>query len=155
MALKGDRNIKLDEVGFFTNSVSERGGIMCIYSAGSGAALDSSQSIVYYAPTSSGKVPIGVALEDIVNIDLTRQSINFNKMEAQVGSKICLAQDGWVVTNMITGNPAAGDPAYLGSSGNFQTTTGGATVNPKVGIFVTKKDEDGYARVSFRFPLTS
>jgi hypothetical protein len=152
MALKGDRNIKLDEIGYFANTVMTRGGVASLVTGGSGIALDSSVAVVAYQANPSGSKSLGVLLDDVVNYDLTKQHINYGKSEVQIGSKVCLAQVGWVVTDLIIGTPAAGDPAYVGASGNFQNTQAGATVNKICGMFNSSKDEDGFARVSFQFP---
>lgn len=155
MALKGDRNIVLDEIGYFTNSVMTRGGIASLVTGGSGVALDSSNAVVAYQANPSGAAAMGVALDDVVNYDLTKQHINFAKSEVQLGGKICLAQVGWVVTDLIIGTPVAGGAAYIGASGYFQTTSAAdVTINRRCGTFNTSKDEDGFARISFRFPLS-
>ena len=40
MALKGDRYLAITEVSYFMDQVAERGGIVVLKTAGSGAALD-------------------------------------------------------------------------------------------------------------------
>ena len=119
MSLKGNRYVRATEVTFFMNEVATKGGPVSLLTAGSGAALDSAAAVVTYAANSSGKVPIGVLLSDVVNYDLTKQPLNWHKYdEVQLGGKVELATEGWVVTNNIIGTPTAGNVLYLGSSGN-------------------------------------
>ena len=120
MALKGDRYEGVTDVSFFMNDTSaNKGGIVCLSTGGSGVALDQSNALVTYEATASGNIPIGLLLNDMVNIDQTRQHINFHKNEVQKGGKCTLLTQGWVLTNMIGGeSPSAGAPAYLGATGN-------------------------------------
>ena len=83
MALKGDRYELETTIDFFMNEVAERGGVATLSTAGSGAALDQSAALVSYATNQSGIAPIGILLNDMVNIDQTRQHINFHKNEVQ------------------------------------------------------------------------
>jgi hypothetical protein len=90
-------------------------------------------------------VPAGVLLNDVVNLDLTRQHINWHKDEVQVGGKVTLLRVGQVTTDLVDGNPEAGDGAYVGPSGTISTTSTNAV---KIGTFLSGKDADGYAKVS-------
>lgn len=156
MALKGDRYEGMTDVSFFMNDTSAaKGGIAVLSTGGSGVALDQSKALVTYAATASGNVPVGLLLNDMVNIDQTRQHINFHKNEVQKGGKVTLLTKGWVVTNMITGTPAAGNPAYLTDEGKLTPTksaTGGVVATPPVGRFLSSEDEDGYAKVAIDLP---
>ena len=82
-----------------------------------------------------------------MNLDLTRQHINWHRDEVQVGGKIVVLRHGEVVTNMLVSGitPNAGDDAYVGVSGLIGTSSTNAV---KVGQFLSKKDADSYARVS-------
>lgn len=158
MALKGDRYEFYTDISFFMNEVATRGGVVVISTVGSGAAMDQSAALVTYAANPSGKVPVGMLLTDMVNYDLTRQHINFHKNEVQIGSKVTLGKKGFWVTNNIVGTPAAGDGAFLGLSGNVIPVTPANipfnnNVNqPRVGTFLSTKDEDGYAKVEINLP---
>ena len=85
MALKGNRVETISEISFFMNEVAERGGIVCMSTAGSGAALDQSAALVIYAaaPTSGSPKAMGMLMNDMVDIDQTRQHINWHKDEMQ------------------------------------------------------------------------
>lgn len=154
MALKSDRYEFQTDISFFMNEVAERGGVASLVTGGSGAAMDQSQALVSYAATPSGKTPIGVLMNDMVNIDLTRQHLNQYKNEVQKGSKVTLLRKGYVVTNMLEGAaPAAGDPVYIGHSGKLTKTDviGGGVV---VGAFLSSPDQEGYAKVEVNLPAT-
>ena len=160
MALRPDRNEHLTDLSYFMNETAERGIVVIYDSGGSGAAMDDSSAQVK-APagvgtTVSGTVPAGLLLNDVVNLDLTRQHINFAKDEVQQGSKVLLLRRGWVVTDQISGTPTIGQDAYLTRVGGISATAlegivtdgdvaGPAT--PKVGRFLSVKDADGFAKV--------
>jgi hypothetical protein len=152
MALKPDRIELQTDVSFFMNTVATRGGVASIVTGGSGVAMDSSTAVVAYASAASGCKPVGVLLNDVVNLDLTRQHINWHKDEVQVGGKVSLLQVGQVTTNLVTGTPAAGAPAYVGANGNFSATppTDAGTEDEayRIGRFLSAKDADGYAKVA-------
>lgn len=155
MALKGDRQVVDVDISFFMDEVAERGGIASYSTVGSGAALDQSQALVTYSTTQSGNVPVGLLMNDMVNIDLTRQHINWHKDEMQKGGKVCLLRRGWVVTNMIQGTPVAKSRAYLSNSGFVSPTFTNGLATPFVGEFMTAKDEDGYAKLFVNLPAAT
>ncbi len=158
MALKGDRYLAITDISYFMDQVAERGGVVVQKTAGSGAALDQQAAEVEYADAPSGAYPVGLLLEDMVNKDLTRTHLNFQKVEHQKGSKVGLLFDGWVVTNMFysaTGVlhiPTAGKIAYLGPSGTLTISPGPGLDYPVVGRFQSSLDEDGYAKVYIKLP---
>lgn len=146
MGLKGDRLVRpgFDEISFFMNETGEKG-IALIFSgtASSGAALDQSGAFVAI-PTGSGGRPIGILLNDVANVDLSRNHLNFQKDETNIRRKVTILRNGWVVTNMINSDatPSAGSTAYHSANGKL-TTSG---INP-IGTWLSGKDEDGYAKV--------
>lgn len=157
MALKGDRYVAITEITFFMDQVAERGGIAVMKTVGSGAALDQQAAEVEYVAAPSGKYPIGLLLDDMVNKDLTQTHLNFQKSEQQKGSKVALLREGWVVTNMLysaTGVlhiPTAGAKAYVGPSG-LLTKSAGAGGYLEVGRWESTQDEDGYAKLYVKLP---
>lgn len=161
MALKTDRSTLQTDISFFMNEAATRGGVVSLSTGGSGAAMDQGAALVTYVASPSGKVPMGVLLGDMVNIDLTRQHLNQYKDEVQKGGKVALLQKGYVVTNSLEGtDPNAGDVAYLAHSGNLassniggDSTIGGARL--VVGRFLSDVDEDGYAKVYIDLPNTN
>jgi hypothetical protein len=147
MALKTDRIVLDTDVSFFMNTDEERGGVACVVTAGSGVSMDDANAVVEYAAAVSGSKPIGILMNDVVDIDVTRQHINFQKDEVLVGNKVCLLRKGQVTTNMIVSGatPSAGDDAYVGVSGLIGTS---ATNAVKIGQWLSSKDSDGYAKIA-------
>ena len=148
MALKGDRNVLETDISFFINVTAEKGQLLCVSTQGSGAAMDNSSSL---ATTASGtNVPLGIVLNDVVNIDQTRQHINWHKDEVQQGGKVTILSKGTVVTDQITGTPTAGMVAYLNTGGTVGAQAHGESL--AVGRFLSTKDADGYAKVAINLP---
>ena len=148
MALKPDRNELLTDVSLFMNSTATRGGVasVVVSSSGVGVSMDDANAVVAYAATASGAKPVGLLLNDVVDLDLTRQHINWHKDEVQVGGKVTLLRQGQVTTNLVAGTPSAGADAYLANNGYVSTTQAAGTV--KVGQFLSAVDSNGYAKVS-------
>jgi|TARA_R110002020_G_scaffold48997_1_gene139899 hypothetical protein len=146
MALKPDRVEALTDLSFFMNETGERGVILTHNSAGSGASMDDNTATVVVA-TGTGDYPAGLLLCDVVNLDLTRQHINYAKDEVQKGGKVLLLRRGWVVTNKVEASPSttivAGSPAYFMSNGEVTPDAGSA----QIGRFLSVKDADGYVKV--------
>lgn len=160
MALKPGRHEQATDISYFMNEVAERGGIVFVKTAGSGEAMDQSVNLCTYV-TSSGDRPIGVLMCDMVNIDQTRQHINWHKDEVQKGGKVVVMTRGWAVTNNLSsGTVSPSQPAYANltpATSGFNLTpvrhaTGGLVARPHVGEFMTKVDEDGYAKVFVNLP---
>lgn len=147
MALKPDRIEAYTDISFFCNTVSERGGIVVHGTSGTGVSMDNAEAVVGY-PTglASGTVPAGLLLNDVVNLDLTRQHINWHKDEVQIGSKVALLRQGQVVTNMVSSGvaPVAGDDAFYDGAGDLTTEDDNSV---KVGRFLSSLDADGYVKV--------
>ncbi len=154
MALKSDRNELQTDISFFMNEAATRGGVVSMSTAGSGAAMDQGAALATYSATASGKVPLGILLNDMVDLDLTRQHINQHKDEVQKGGKVTILRKGYVVTNNIEGtSPTAGAQAFPAHSGNLSITdiVGDGTVSA-IGRFLSTEDEDGYAKVEINLP---
>lgn len=149
MALKPDRVELLTDVSFFMNTTAERGGVVSVVTAtsGVGVSMDDANAVVAYASVASGARPVGVLLNDVVNLDLTRQHINWHKDEMQVGGKVTVLRQGQVTTNMLVAGttPSAGADAYVGANGLIGTSSTNAV---KIGQFLSAKDSDGYVKVS-------
>jgi hypothetical protein len=144
------------------NEAATRGGVASVSTGGSGAAMDQGEALVTYAALPSGAVPVGLLLNDMVNIDLTRQHLNQHKDEVQKGGKVTLLRKGYVVTSNLEGtSPSAGDPAYVAHSGNLATSdlssddTDDDGSTRLVGRFLSGVDQDGYAKVYIDLPNTN
>jgi len=149
MAIKMDRQVDAVDITYFLNETAEKGVILSISTAGSGIALDSPTNLATVSASPSGAKPLGMLLQDFVNIDETAQNLNAYKDQAQVGSKCTAMTKGWAVTNKVLGTATAGQFAVLAESGNVRGTALNTNVvaNPTVGRFRTTKDEAGYIRL--------
>ena len=146
MALKPDRIELLTDVSFFMNSTATRGGVASVVTGGVGVSMDDATAVVAYAAVASGAKPVGLLLNDVVDLDLTRQHINWHKDEVQVGGKVTLLRQGQVTTNLVAGTPVAGADAYVANNGVLSTVQAAGAV--KVGQFLSAVDSNGYAKVS-------
>lgn len=152
MALKPDREELAHDISFYMDEVAERGGVVTLLTAGSGGGwktvMGDTHNVVTYAASPTGKKPMGILLNDMVNL-VDRTGMTFrqgHRDEMAVGSKCTLLRRGWVTTNKILGTPVGGEPAYVGASGLITPTA--ASGSAQIGQFLGSKDEDGYARVS-------
>ncbi len=164
MALKADRHELETDISFFYNAgTATRGGIVVLDTVGSGAAMDHAAAKVKYQTATYGNyadaVPVGLLLNDVVNLDLTRQHINWHKDEVQKGGKVTLLRKGWVVTNSVDSATGitAGQTAYAssGTAGNLTAKAPSADDERErlvVGRFLSKADEDGYVKVAINLP---
>jgi len=150
MALKPDRQIDSEEISYFLNETAERGSFVVVSTGGSGVAMDSSVNVATVASSPSGQKCLGIITSDFVNVDRTRQQINWHKDQQASGDKANIVRKGWLTTNKILGTATAGQTAYLAESGNVRGTSSPITniaVQPTVGRFISGKDEAGYAKV--------
>ena len=146
MSLKGDRYELDTDISFFMNETATRGLVVSVSTAGSGAAMDHALAIATVKTNPSGAYPLGILMNDMVNLDLTRQHLNQHKDEVQKGSKVTILRKGFVTTDAISGTPSGGQDAYLAGTGLISATQ--ATGAPKIGQFLSAKDTDGFAKVS-------
>lgn len=146
MALKPDRVEHLTDLSYFMNETASRGIVVVHDTGGSGAAMDDSAALVKVPSAGvSGTKPAGLLLNDVVNLDLTRQHLNYHKNEVQKGGKVLLLRRGTVVTNAVSGTPTVGADAYYNVAGELTATA--VANSTKVGRFLSLKDADGYAKV--------
>ena len=159
MALKPDRVVNPfgDDISFFMNEAAEKGGMVVMSTVGSGAAMDQSAALCTYASNPSGKLPLGILMQDMVNKDLTQNRLNPFNGEVQIGGKVWLSTQGVVNTNMIYPGLtiAAQDAAYVGPSGLLQNVDVNTVATPIVGVFLSSKDADGYAKVRYNIPTAT
>ena len=146
MSLKGDRNELDTDISFFMNETATRGLVVSVSTAGSGAAMDNGVALATVKANPSGAYPLGILLNDMVNLDLTRQHLNQHKDEVQKGGKITILRRGFVVTDAISGTPSGGQDAYLAGTGLISATQAAGAL--KIGQFLSSKDADGFAKVA-------
>ena len=151
MALKGDRNVLETDISFFLNETAEKGQVVSISTQGSGAAMDNSSALATVAAEASGATPLGVVLNDVVNIDQTRQHINWHKDEVQQGGKITILTKGTIVTDQISGtNPTVGQTAYVADSGKISADQDGTAT--AIGRFLSTKDANDFCKIAVNLP---
>jgi len=136
MALKPDRSIVGNgtDISYFYNSTAEKGEVLVLSTAGSGAAMDDANAVVARpSANASGERFAGIVLNDVVNKDLTQTHINFQKDEVQQGGKVTLLRQGVIVTDMIESgqSPTLGAPLY------FRLATHNATDETNRGVLTT------------------
>ena len=156
MALKADRNELDVDISYFMNETAERGQIVVLSTVGSGAAMDQAGALVTVAAATATTIPVGVLLNDVVNLDLTRQHINWHKDEVQKGGKVSILKKGYIVTDQIEGTPTAGVLAYLDDADTGKFAVAASVADGKynaVGRFMSTLDEDGYAKVEVNLPV--
>jgi hypothetical protein len=159
MALKADRLEFQTDISFFYNDSTAvtRGGVVVHDTAGSGAAMDQGVNLVKYKQVVATDTPVGLLLNDVVDKDLTRTHLNQYKDEVQRGGKVTILRKGWVVTNMITGTPAAGGLAFAddATAGNIAVDAWDAASsgNLCIGRFLSTLDEDSYCKVEVNLPM--
>ena len=156
MALKADRHELDVDISFFMNETAEKGQIVVLSTVGSGAAMDQGKALVTVAEATTSNVVAGVLLNDVVDLDLTRQHINFHKDEVQKGGKVSILKKGYGVTDQIEGTPTAGALAFMddADTGKFAVAASvDDTEYTAVGRFMSTKDEDGYCKVEVNLPI--
>ena len=156
MALKADRHELDVDISYFMNETAEKGQIVVLSTVGSGAAMDQAGALVTVAAATATTIPVGVLLNDVVDIDLTRQHINWHRDEVQKGGKVTLLKKGYIVTDQIEGTPTAGVLAFLDDADTGKFAVAGSVADGKynaVGRFMSIKDEDGYAKIEVNLPM--
>lgn len=156
MALKKERVVIETDITHSCESVAERGVVLVYKTSGSGIALGDTAGEADLVSNPSGKVVFGVLLNDVVNVDETRYKMNFHKDETRVGDPCNVLRKGRVTTDKVTGTPTVGATAYLTSNGTVTPTlssTGGLVATPKVGQFVSIKDESGFVTLDINLPI--
>lgn len=160
MALKLDRRVVDEDITNFMNTVQEAGVIVSyVGTTASGVAMDQSEKTVGAVAEPSGIKPVGMLLNTVVNLDLTRQHYNQHKDEVQLGGKVTVMTKGTVTTDQVyTGHtPAPGTLAYVGHSGliaesDVGTDSTNASTTRLVGRWATDVDEDGFATLDVNLP---
>ena len=138
-----------DSVAYFMAATGERGSIVTWNADTSSGNLDDPNAIVQ-TPTGQLGVPVGVLMNDVVNLDLTRQHLNQHKDEVQVNGKVTVLKRGTVQTDRVVAGqtPVAGNDAYFNTGGRLTTLT--TASGALIGKFASSVDADGYVVVDVR-----
>lgn len=159
--LNPDRNPILESIDYFMLSTGDAGRIAFQYPVASGSqalgnGLDSTNNKIEYVNAAghlvSGRKPVGMVLQPVVNIDFSRQQLNQYNNERQVNSKVLVGVIGtwstncWGASQLSTGVqlPAT---VYAGPSGTLWTDNYSGSGWPAVGKALTGKDSNGFAKV--------
>ena len=157
MALKADRHELDVDISFFMNETAERGLVVCMSTAGSGAAMDQAGALVSIQGATGSVIPVGVLLNDVVDLDLTRQHINWHKDEVQKGGKVSILKKGYIVTDQValTGSFVAGALAFLDDADTGYIVNAAHVDDGEytaIGRFMSDADEDGYYKIEVNLP---
>lgn len=157
MALKPNRNPIIDSVRYFVSTTGDAG-VIVFAQTGQPAptqTMDSTYAVAQIVNGNpSGRVPVGLLLQSVVNIDLSKQAQTPEAEQVQVNSKAQLGILGTWSTNKLGAASQFGTgtvyPAtvYAGPSGLFFTSAGYAASGwPAVGKALGAVDTDGYVAI--------
>lgn len=157
MALKGQRDIKRDDVRYTCPTAATRGVGMVVKTAGSGTIQGDTAGECDLVADPSGYKFAGLLLNDVVSRDLTLYKLNQHKDEVPLNSRVRLLRGGVVITNNLKSGdaPTDGEIAYLTANGEFTKTvsaTGGVVATPVAGVFRGLKNESGYVPIEINVP---
>ena len=153
MALKPGRKVENFLIDYiYDDTITAdvtNGGVVSLKTGGSGEALDTSLAVCNYHATGSGVTALGVLIPKISTDNVSSVPRNFHQNLVPKGSKVEIANKGWVLTNMYQGTPTAGSKAELAMSGFVALSTNGYTAlsHTLVGYFMSTPDEDGYVKL--------
>jgi len=94
MSLKPDYKPTEYDTSRFMNETASPGVIVSTNTAGSGVALDQTDNTVTVAGATSGANPVGLLLDEVVDLDLTRTPVNWHKRQANIGDKVSVMKKG-------------------------------------------------------------
>lgn len=147
MALKPCNRSERNIYTYFFDGVGERGGIASVNKEQ--PYINRGILVVSYNEDLSCR-PVGILCHDVVDIDLNKTPYIPGGSTVRSGSMVGVISDGIVVTNQIIGDPQPGHLGLLYQSG--QILVWAYPKLPKsmrkylVGKFLTKKDQDGFAK---------
>lgn len=157
MALKPLRETVRQDISMFLNETAERGCVVVYSQSSSGLGdMDDASSLCVVPTGMTGPngpyVPVGVLMNDVVNLDLSRYHLNQHQDEVQKNSKVTILKVGAVRTNMIQGHPLPGSGAYFTTTGVLTMVVPAVGSVAQVGRFRSARDADGYAMVEINVP---
>ncbi len=141
MALKADRSVSYNQ-NYFMDEVAERGSFVFAHPR----TLGSPNTVVTKSPGPNPRMSfVGVLLDDVVDIDLTRQHINWSQNEVQKGGKVSIATRGWLVMKIpFRDTYPLGHPVYVNpKTGRPSLIQWGIPI----GRMMSKRDRDGFAKI--------
>ena len=94
-------------------------------------------------PGQHGGHPIGLLLNDVVEIDLTRCHLRSYDDQSLVGGKVRVMVQGTAIVGPCEGTPEIGDPIYYNEEGYMTTEP----CSQRVGTCLSRTCEDGFLKV--------
>lgn len=145
MALKPGRHELYDDITKYMTDVAERGCVVIYDASVSGLGGYDDANALVKLPTGTAGNPVGILMNDVVNIDQSRYALNMHQDEVQSGGKVNILRKGFCITNAIVAgqNPVPGSGAYYNTSGQLTMVT----TSTRIGTFDSAKDADGYVKV--------
>ena len=143
MALGPNRQVFQTTIRYAVNEAAARGGIMCASATTAGAAT------YLTVPTGTNVRPLGILLDDVEDLNYDRHPEYLQRNVIDIGGGVGIANKGEFQTDLVVGTPAQGQPAYLHPSGYVGATqlTDGLNPAPRVGVFRTALDANGFATI--------
>jgi hypothetical protein len=138
--LKGNYYLANVTHEFFCDCPAERGTVVELIKFESD--MQGGQYSVVRPGSHSGQ-PIGIIMNDVVQIDLRHHHINHHKDEVQVGGKVTILQDGWIVAGSFDKPVQPGEQIYYNTAGRLTTEPTGKPI----GIAMSSSDADGFVKV--------
>jgi hypothetical protein len=138
-SLKQDRDIMHADCSHFCDVFASRGTVAELYSFE--PSIAGMQQAVVRPGFHSGQ-PVGVLLNDVVNMDLTRVC-RFRQGEVQVGNKVYLCQDGDLIVGAFDKPVSIGERMFYDEKGHMTTIDTGRPI----GVAVSSSDDDGFAKI--------
>lgn len=149
--LKPDRDFNGDyDITWYFDAAAEAGQFV-VQKTGGGPSLDDEDNVAEVAADPSGKVFVGVVLNDVVDIDTTRVNKSSARNESFLNEKAGVWRRGWLVTDQLKSGetPVNGDIAVLAENGEIMVVPASwdPDDNPKVGTFRSTPDANGFVKV--------
>lgn len=146
--LKGDMTYDRSdsEVSFYMDEEAERG-CLVVYDTGADVAqpaLDDADNLAI-VPAGTAGIPIGILMDTVIDIDLTRHDLWHSRREVAIGDKVEIIRKGWFVTDQVDtgGTYYPGAAAYWKAGGLFTSDSGSL----QVGRFESDLDSNNFVRI--------
>jgi hypothetical protein len=136
-AFKADRTIENDNISYFMSECADRGTIV------------SCKNEHEVHRQRAFENPIGVLLNDVVDIDMVRQPIGYyhnDEAKAMLGDRVSIVTKGKLIM-CVDGRAVAGEAAWS-YNGNVNSHGG-----IRIGTFLSSSDDEGFAKVQIDMTL--
>jgi len=138
-AMKSDMYVRDTDISFFCDKTTERGKIVEAMPGANGLWNE-------VRPGRYENRPVGLLLNDVVDIDLSRCHLNWSKFETQRGGKVQIMRCGEAIVRPVNGKPIPGAPLFYEKDGTLTTKD----VSIQVGNCLSTRDEDDFVKVQIR-----